>query len=246
MREANPFDLIDHAREPDPNAHVFGAGHRCKTDTRGLETPKGRSPFELRVNSSGGFIPLWAPEMMLRYRFQELSMRRFRDPEAARAGIRQLLGEALASWGDASPIRFAERQDAWDFEITVRNADDCDTSGCVLASSFFPDAGQHELVLYPEMFGQVKKEQVETLVHELGHVFGLRHFFANVSESAWPSELFGTDSQFSIMNYGANSYLTPDDVNDLKKLYQAAWAGTLTNINGTSIRLMKPFSSNRP
>ena len=58
------------------------------------------------------------------------------------------------------------------------------------------------------MFTQEPEEQVETLIHEIGHVFGLRHFFANVSETAWPSEIFGTHDTFSIMNYGRASQLT--------------------------------------
>jgi len=229
----------------DEEVHVF-RGHRCKTDTRGRSMPRGRSLFEIRVDASEGFIPLWAPNMTLRYRFQRQSMNRLRDPEGVKAAIRELFGESLIAWGDAAPIRFAERDEACDFEFVVRNADDCDATGCVLASAFFPDHGQHELVIYPEMFEQSREEQIETLVHEVGHIFGLRHFFANVSEEAWPSELFGEDSRFSIMNYGADSYLTDKDRSDLGKLYRAVWDGRLTNINGTPIRQMTPYSNDRP
>jgi hypothetical protein len=169
----------------------------------------------------------------------------FADPAAAKAEIEQLLAEAILSWGDAAPIGFAQRHDAWDFEIVVRNADDCDINGCVLASAFFPDAGRHQLVIYPQMFTQSKKEQIETLVHEIGHIFGLRHFFAQVEESAWPSAIFGEHNKFSIMNYGEASMLTDADRADLKKLYQLAWAGELAAINGTPIRFVKPFHTGR-
>lgn len=226
--------------------HVFGNNHVCKTDSRGHAMPKQRSLFEIRVDASGGFIPLWAENVTLRYRFQERSLQRYRNPEAVKSRVRELFGEALMQWGDAAPIRFSERSDAWDFEIAVRNADDCDRFGCVLASAFFPDGGQHELVIYPKMFDQSPEEQVETLIHETGHIFGLRHFFADVSEQAWPSELFGTNSSFSIMNYGVQSTLTDVDRGDLKALYSAVWRGHLTNINGTPIRMMHPFSSLRP
>ena len=145
------------------------------------------------------------------------------------------------AWEDAVPVKFASRSDAWDFEIVMRQADDCDTSGCVLASAFFPDAGRHKLVLYPKMFTQDREEQLETLIHEIGHVFGLRHFFAQLSETAWRSEIFGKHKKFSIMNYGGDSKLSDDDRGDLKKLYQMAWAGELTQINGTPIKFMKPF-----
>ena len=89
--------------------------------------------------------------------------------------------------------------------------------------------------------GLVGGKQLETLIHEIGHVFGLRHFFADVSETAWPSQVFGTHKPFSIMNYGSQSVLTLDDKADLKRLYQMAWKGELTQINGTPIRFVKPF-----
>jgi hypothetical protein len=165
----------------------------------------------------------------------------FADPEAAKVATEELLGEALLAWGDAVPVKFAKRADAWDFEVVMREADRCNINGCVLASAFFPDAGRHELVLYPKMFTQSRKEQVDTLIHEIGHVFGLRHFFANISETAWPSQIFGTHNPFSIMNYGNQSELTDADKSDLRRLYQTAWSGELTEINGTPIKFVKPF-----
>ncbi len=79
------------------------------------------------------------------------------------------------------------------------------------------------------------------MVHELGHVFGLRHFFAKISEEAWPSEIFGEHNPFSIMNYGNKSVLTDADRNDLHNLYQRVWCGDLIEINGTPIHLVTPF-----
>ena len=93
----------------------------------------------------------------------------------------------------------------------------------------------------PRCSPSTRKEQVDTFIHEIGHVFGLRHFFANISEKRWPSEIFGKHKPFSIMNYGDQSELTDDDKSDLKRLYQMAWDGELTEINGTEIRLVKPF-----
>jgi len=229
------------ASTPDPEAHLFGRGFRCDTETRGHATPHGRTPDRIVVDASEGFIPLWVKETTLRWRFRESTMRYFQNPELAKTEIRRLLGEAVLAWGDAAPVKFAERTDAVDFEIVMKRNDDCDAGGCVLASAFFPDAGRHQLVLYPKLFAQVRQEQVETLVHEIGHVFGLRHFFANVSETRWASEIFGTHKPFSIMNYGSQSVLTDYDRSDLKRLYQLVWSGALTHINGTPIKLVKAF-----
>jgi hypothetical protein len=226
---------------PDPEVHVFGNGFRCDTETRGHATPQGRSPLEIVVDASEGFIPLWTKDTTLRWRFRESTMKYFKSPGTAKAEIRKLLGEALLAWGDAAPVQFAERTDVSDFEIVMKKNDDCDANGCVLASAFFPDSGRHQLTIYPKMFTQVRQEQVETLIHEIGHVFGLRHFFALISETSFPAQIFGTHKPFSIMNYGSQSVLTADDKSDLKRLYQLVWSGELTQINGTPIKLVKAF-----
>lgn len=223
--------------------HIYCGGARCETDNLGYATPENRSQLELVIEATNGFIPLWAHDVTLRYRFQEQSLLRFQDPQAVKSHVRELLGSALLAWDYAVPVRFQEATDhLWDFEIVVKDEDNCNLLGCTLARAFFPDAGQHELVLFPRMFSQSQEEQIETMAHELGHVFGLRHFFAKVEERAWPSEMFGKHSKFSIMNYGENSTLTEYDKSDLARLYQLAWSGELTEINGTPIRLMQPFS----
>lgn len=235
----------DAAYDIEPHLHIYGPKAVCDTDTRGFATPNNRSPLELVVDASEGFIPLWAPGVTLRWRFQERSMQVFRNPDGAKAAIRTLFGDALLAWGGSAPVRFAERADVWDFEIAVRAQERCSPSGCTLASAFFPDSGRHELVIYPTMFQQSRKEMVDTLIHEIGHVFGLRHFFADVRERAWPVEIFGEHRAFSIMNYGAQSELTEQDKSDLTLLYQRAWSGQMTEINGTPIELMRPFSASR-
>ena len=238
-RRLSPKEAAE-AHEED--LHVYGKKVKCITDTRGFaspRTPDGRT--RIVVDASEGFIPLWAKNSTLRWRFQEHSMKVFADPPAAKVALRDLLGDAILAWGDAVPVKFAERKDAWDFEISVRNADDCDINGCVLASAFFPDSGRHEIVIYPMMLQEPRSEQVATLAHEIGHVFGLRHFFAKVGESAWPSEIFGKHKPFTIMNYGTKSVLTKADRTDLKNLYLGVWAKEITDINGTEVRLVRPF-----
>ena len=226
--------------------HLMGRGIICDTDRRGHATPQGRSPTELVVDASEGFIPLWESGAILRWRFRERSLNYFEDPVAAKSEIRSLFADALLAWGTAAPVAFKYDEDLWDFEIVMRSGDQCNAVGCVLASAFFPDAGRHALELYPKMFTQVRKEQVDTFTHEIGHVFGLRHFFATVSETAWPSEIFGRNKRFSIMNYGELSELTDVDKEDLTLLYESAWSGELTHINGTPIRLVRPYSAGVP
>jgi hypothetical protein len=246
MDQEYAFDLKnaeDIARDLEPQVHALGKGLVCDTESRGYPTPDNRSPLDLVVHAAQGFIPLWAPEVTLRWRFQQRSLGVFLNPAAAAETIRQLLGEALLKWGDATPVKFAQDDEVWDFEIAVSPVDQCTPNGCVLARAFFPDAGRHQLTLFPKMFTQSRHEQVDTLLHELGHTFGLRHFFAQVSETAFPSQIFGEHKPFSIMNYGSMSELTDADRADLSTLYRLARSGQLTHVNGTPIRLTHPFSS---
>lgn len=236
-KEKNPFAPAN------AEVHLYGKKNKiCLTDSRGYATPQNKSQLELVVNVSEGFIPLWAENVTLRWRFSPMLMHHFEYPKMAMERIEELLGKAILAWGDAAPVSFSKRADAWDFEISVR-PDNCSPLGCSLARAFFPDCGRHDLVLYPELFSQSEEEQVETLIHELGHVFGLRHFFAEVKESAWPSVPFGENNPFTIMNYGFQSTLTEADKADLKKLYQMVWSGKLQKINGTKIVTVTPFHS---
>ena len=84
---------------------------------------------------------------------------------------------------------------------------------------------------------------METLVHEIGHIFGLRHFFALIKEAAWPAIIYGKHKKFSIMNYGGDSRLTRADKDDLKRLYENVWRRKIVALNGTPVRLMNSYSS---
>lgn len=223
--------------------HIYRDGVVCETDKRGFPTPENKSPLELMVNAPNGVIPLWAKGTTLKWRFQESSMAVFRDPEAAKGYLRKLFGLGVKLWGPGVPVSFSETHENWDFELVVASKENCGPSGCTLARAFFPDAGRHELVLFPTLFEQTHQEQVETMAHELGHIFGLRHFFADVSETAWPSTKFGKHSKFSIMNYGPNSRMTENDRADLAALYESFWDGSLEKINGTQVVAVHPFSA---
>ncbi len=220
--------------------HIF-RGNVCDTERRGREM----SPLEIVLEASGGFIPVWQRNSTLRWRFQERSLVRYRDPDAVKRAIRTLLHQAIAAWGPAVPVSFKEDPDVWDFEIAIRSQDQCSVAGCTLANAFFPDQGQHELVLYPKMFQQDAQEQLETMAHEIGHIFGLRHFFALQRDTLWPAEVYGEHNAVSIMNYGPNSRLTDTDRTDLTRFYEQVWSGVLKDVNRTPIRLVKPFSSNQ-
>ncbi len=230
------------AKAQEPYIHIYHGGAVCRTDKRGYATPENRNPEDLVLDATEGFIPLWDKGTTLRWRFNETSMTVFADPHAAKDYFRDRIRAALALWGTWHPVRFSEVSDAWDFEVIFEANPRCNPNGCVLASAFFPDAGQHDLTIYRTLLDQPETEVVETLAHEIGHIFGLRHFFAKLSEGDFPSVIFGRHNKQSIMNYGHNSKMTARDKTDLKALYTMAWSGQLTAINGTPVKLVRPFS----
>lgn len=240
-----PAESVAQAKEP--HFHVFGKTMHivCNTEPRGYRMPENRSLLEHRIHTTEGIVPLWEQGQTLRWHFQERSLSAFARQEELKSYIRRLLGKALESWGNAAPIKFSEQEDAWDFEISVKSEKDCDINGCVAASAFFPDDGRHEFVVYPSLFDLNADEQLETFIHEIGHIFGLRHWFANISETGWPSVQFGSDSRFTVMNYGDESMFTDQDKQDLARLYRSAWDGTLAEINGTPIRFVQPYHMKR-
>lgn len=202
------------------------------------------SPESLVLDATDGFIPLWARGSVLHWRFNFESLDKYTRSDEIKNRYRQLFAQAVYSWGDASPIRFKEVRDAPDFEVYMEKFDRCTPAGCTLASAFFPTPGREKLYVYPKMFSQVQEEQVDTLVHEIGHIFGLRHFFAGESERNFPSVVFGDHNPFTIMNYGILSELTDQDKSDLKKLYAAVWSGSLYEVNRTPIKLFSPYHVN--
>jgi hypothetical protein len=225
--------------------HLLGKGAVCDTDVRGYATPDDRDPADLVLGWPEGVVRLWAQDVTLGWRFQEQSFATFPDPEAVKDVIRGIIGKALLAWGaDVIPVRFAERQRRWDFEVVMAETPNCNPMGCTLARAFFPDPGRQELILFPTLFESDSEEKlIRVLCHEIGHTFGLRHFFAQIKEPSMPSVIWGKHNAFTIMNYGEESVLTDDDRADLKSLYRLAWSGELTEINGTPIRLVRPFSS---
>ena len=241
---ANPFRPALRRKpqgEHENKVHILKKGFVCDTEPRGFTKPKGRSTVKIVVDASAGFVPLWAKNTTLNWHFNENSMRYFEDSTAAKQEIRKLINDTLTAWGTAAPVKFKEDNNNWDFEIVMRQGDDCADGGCVLASAFFPDAGRHRLYLYPFLFEQKRSEQVETLEHEFGHIFGLRHYFALLQEKDSPAEIFGRHNKFTIMNYDNLSQLTKRDRSDLTKLYKLVWSGELTTINGKPIKLFKAF-----
>lgn len=209
---------------------------------------EGKSGLEIMVGI-GKNVPLWAKGVTLQWRFDTQSFSHYQESKALMESVRSLIAAGMKAWGDAAPVKYAEvaagTNAKADFEVFMHKSEDCDATGCTLASAFFPNAKENEMRIYPTLFQQSPAEQVETLAHEIGHTFGLRHYFAR-SEGE-DTVLFGKHARKSIMNYNDDCVMTETDRRDLKALYKAAWEGTLKSIKDpiTSkvlpIKLYQPF-----
>lgn len=215
---------------------VHRCGIRCATDR---PSKSGIFP-EVVVDLVRDKVPLWSPGTTLNWRFDEGSFERFGDTERMKRKVSRLMRDAMNAWGNAAPIKFNKSNTVPDFEVYMRQRRDC-KDGCVLASAFFPSSRLERVTLYPSMFEYDEEDQLSTMVHEIGHIFGLRHFFAQTDayERKFPSLVFGKHSRFTIMNYGSESRLTEADRQDLARLYDAAWSDNPETEIDKAVRLVK-------
>ena len=242
LKDSKDLDLKDFE-------HRYGANNEivCLTEIHGPESGAERIMLGL-----GDRIPLWTPNSTLFWRFDERSMQRFSYPDQAKAHFRELIDGAMDMWGDAAPVKFQEAPPGSpltdiDFFYGLTPGNDCNPNGgCVMASAFFPSQNIERLWVFPKLLETDKSYQFEVMAHELGHIFGLRHYFAKEKEAKLPAVVFGEHSKFSIMNYGSDAMLTETDRRDLALFYTKVWNREITHVGGMNIDLVIPRSSISP
>ena len=148
-------------KKADSPEHIYGKNVRCATDSKGYERHRDMSPTEIRVHESDGFIPLWAEDVTLRYRFNEWSFEKKYGDKAdeQKAVVQKLFDDGLSLWGDAVPIKFTYNTEASDFEIFIVQEPDCDSSGCVLPQRFSPMVVVIDLISTRLILSKVEKSK---------------------------------------------------------------------------------------
>jgi hypothetical protein len=106
----------------------------------------------------------------------------------------------------------------------------------VLAVAFFPHKVTDVLVYATSLAHPFwKKHLMNTLLHEIGHILGLRHEFAldlnddgTLMESVPPAQRFGSRNKHSVMSYDDVNYIRDTDIVDIKAFYELANRSSLT------------------
>ena len=60
---------------------------------------------------------------------------------------------------------------------------------------------------------------MNSLLHEIGHILGLRHEFALDRETDTPAQRFGSQNEHSVMSYDDINVIRDTDITDIKNFY---------------------------
>lgn len=183
--------------------HITEAKYTCATETYGCT--------EVRVGKSD-YIPRWCRGSVLSYLVDAKS---FPTPAEAMQ-VKAAMQEAISMWkGIAVSFEEVDCYESATFVITYH------PRGCrtAYARAFFPDELPGELLVYNLALSN-GTYLANILAHEIGHIFGLRHEFADEDkqERKLRCVLFGKNNSRSVMNYYKDLGQLQVSEQDLKEL----------------------------
>jgi len=125
----------------------------------------------------------------------------------------------------------------------------------LLASSFFPTEHKRDLnfvKVYHSSFDKRKYGSryplYNTMLHELGHILGLRHEFAHEKQNEMKAEsiLFGISNPKSVMAYYPGQDIQTSDIHYVRKAYDELSHGKIVSALGPYGRVSKKVVRVRP
>ncbi|KAM6484992.1 hypothetical protein HDV62DRAFT_353796 [Trichoderma sp. SZMC 28011] len=194
-------------RPTDNYSATTEAKYRCTTETHGCA--------EVRVGK-GDHIPRWRRNSTLSYFVHNES---FPTPADAIC-VREAMQKAACMWGGiGAAFQEIDCRDSATFVVEYHPRE-CRT---VYARAFFPDELPSELLVYNLALSNATF-LANILAHELGHILGLRHEFADddKQERKLRCVLFGKKNPRSIMDYYKDLgqlQVSEQDLRELEEFY---------------------------
>lgn len=205
------------------------AKHRCATQTHGCA--------DIRIGWDGE-IPRWRRGSELSY---VVCIESFPAPLSPM--VEDSMKAAIGMWNNIGvSFKQVARDNPATFAVIYENR-----NRQAYACSFFPNELSRELIVYPSSLREPDC-LANILAHEVGHILGLRHEFANThkTEREYPSVLIGTENTQSVMNYFEHPkqlQVKKEDLEDLQIFYdhdQTEYEGLLIRDIDPEVR---PFSN---
>ncbi|EKG15282.1 Peptidase M10 metallopeptidase [Macrophomina phaseolina MS6] len=144
------------------------------------------------------------------------------------AYLRGYLHPSHAYYAAHQLVQAAERWNKMDIGIQFKWVDKLDDAafalaygadgGSTLCKGFFPNSRDlNTLFVYQRAFKAGFVNNMENMfLHELGHILGLRHEFANQLNDRMP---WGSSNPYSVMSYSFPQQIQDSDVKDTKAFY---------------------------
>lgn len=197
-----------------PNPAKPPCGYKCSTQTH-----SGTAEIYLGINR--GTLSLWESNSVINWTARFDGYPSFTQRDEAIVGF----WRACNTWNRVMQdrVRFNYVGNLSDAAIELRY-DDSGREG-LLASAFFPDTGNLDLNfvrVYESQFDPRYKARnpiYNTMLHEIGHVLGLRHEFAHDREGFAESILFGIKNPRSVMAYYPAQEIQDTDVEAVRRAY---------------------------
>ncbi|KAE9569732.1 hypothetical protein CGMCC3_g14154 [Colletotrichum fructicola] len=176
------------------------------------------SPFDAIQVGLDSIIPRWKASTALKW---FLKSEGFPSADGAKLAA-ETMNQAAQDWNDLSfGVSISQTTDEAAANFNLVYQDNPPDEPGLLASAFFPLQADMDVVIYGTGLKNSENYPLKsTLLHELGHVFGLRHEFAD--EDSRGQIQFMEANKDSVMSYNGVVIIEETDKHGIREFYKLA------------------------